>query len=238
MAEPHERYEELALGHVLGGLRSRDAAVFRAHLVECRECRLRVAELRDMAADLAATEREERRRAAVATQVADEEDQEEPPPTWRLVLGRWFSIGVVLGVVAVLSLLFWNYHLRRVTGTYAGVVAGQGEVLAVLAAGDRLKVETAEGVEAVAANEDGRVAVSLARLPELSSGSRLYVWLLAGDQVRSFQQVPPPESDALPLSRSIGEADTLLVTVERPGDRPPDRPGQRRLARVALVPVG
>ena len=63
MAE-HDRYERMAVGHVLGGLDEVDAAAFRAHLLECADCRKRVNELRGIASDLARTEREERRAAA------------------------------------------------------------------------------------------------------------------------------------------------------------------------------
>ncbi|MFP4235713.1 MAG: zf-HC2 domain-containing protein, partial [Nitriliruptoraceae bacterium] len=66
MGEAHTRFESLAVGHVLGGLRPEQAREFRQHLRSCEGCRARVAELEQIASELAAAEREERAQRARA----------------------------------------------------------------------------------------------------------------------------------------------------------------------------
>jgi anti-sigma factor RsiW len=75
MADEHRRFEHLAVGHVLGGLDPVDAAEFRVHLTGCRDCRRRVAELRAIATDMAAAEREERAASRLQTEVARRTEQ-------------------------------------------------------------------------------------------------------------------------------------------------------------------
>ncbi|MDP8961058.1 MAG: hypothetical protein M3N32_05510 [Actinomycetota bacterium] len=233
MVEGHERFEELALQHVLGGLSSSDAAIFRAHLVDCRECRLRVAELRDMAAELAATEREERRRSAVATQVARQEGSSEEPRSWLPWSSpRWALLAIVLASLVVVATLFWNYHLRRVTGQYAGALEYQAEVLEVLGSGEPLAVEAREGVRGIAAIHDGEVAVDLLRLPTRAD-AQVAIWLVHGDDVSLAKHAPAPRDGRLPDVVPVVDADALLVTLEE-GGAPPLIPRGRVLARVTL----
>ncbi|MDQ3931566.1 MAG: hypothetical protein M3252_01825 [Actinomycetota bacterium] len=236
MVEGHERFEELALQHVLGGLSSSDAAIFRAHLVECRECRLRVAELRDMAAELAATEREERRRSAVATQVARQEGTSKEPRSWLPWSSpRWALLAIVLASVVVAATLFWNFHLRRVAGHYERAVEYQTEVLEVLAAGEPLGVEGREGTQGIAAilgdGSKTRVAVDL-RLPTVPD-AHVAVWLSPPRTDGPEEVVPFPTNGQLPIVVEVGDADTLIVTLELDGSRP-RLPGDRVLANVAL----
>lgn len=243
MGEGHGRYEALAVSHVLGGLRGDDASEFRAHLVECRDCRLRVAELRDIAADLAATEREERRLAAIATRTAEEAGDDEEHERRRWWHGdRWGRAGAVVAAVAavalVLGITFWNYHLRRVTGEYARAVDAQGEVLDLLTRGDAVAVETRERVRATATEGEGRIAISLAALPELADEAVLVAWLLARGEVVGREVVGvgarPADAGPLPFLLETDGADTVEVTIERAGERPPEEPGTRRLVRAEL----
>lgn len=238
-AENHERFEELALGHVLGGLPSDDAAVFRAHLVDCRDCRLRVAELRDIAADLAATEREEKRLAAVATQVADREDDGDDdaavgPPRW--LRSRWVPVAAVVAIISVLGILFWNYHLRRVTTQYATVVERQEDVLGILATGEPLSVEAARGVGALAAREGASVAVSISELPDEVVEGYIVIWLLDDGEVTG-DTVGGRSSDPASFVIEVDGADELVVTGHRAGTAPPEEPGDDPLARVD-IPAG
>lgn len=236
----HERFEELALGHVLGGLPSEDAAVFRAHLVECRDCRLRVAELRDIAADLAATEREEKRLAAVATQVAEREDEEGDdgdgvgPPRW--LRSRWVPVVAVVAIVSVLGILFWNYHLRRVTTQYATVVERQEDVLGILATGEPLAVDARRGVEALAAREEASVAVSISDLPAEVVEGYIVIWLLDDGEVTG-DTVGGRSSDPASFVIAVDGADELVVTGHRVGTAPPEEPGDDPLVRVD-IPTG
>ena len=113
-ADGHRYYEGLAVAHVLGGLDDSEGQVFRAHLLECVDCRARVGELRAIAHDLADVERDERRvRAAQAIDTkrrdaedTDEEAEEAPEPT------RASRISVIVGLVLVIGLSLWNFTLR------------------------------------------------------------------------------------------------------------------------------
>ncbi|MBW3561478.1 MAG: anti-sigma factor [Actinobacteria bacterium] len=238
MAEQdHERFEELALGHVLGGLRSSDAAEFRAHLIECRDCRLRVAELRDIAADLAATEREEKRLAAVATQVAEREDEETDEGSPRWVRSRWIPAAAVIAIIAVLGILFWNYHLRRVTTEYATVVERQEEVLRILSSGDALEVDVRQGVDALAAHEGDSVALSVAGLPASVADGYLVVWLFEDGEATDDTRVAP-SSDPAAFAIDVGDADQVVVSGHRSGGTPPGAPGDGELVRVDIPAEG
>ena len=110
----HAQFEELAVGHVSGGLSSNQAQVFRAHLLDCPQCRARVGELRAIASDLADVERDERRtrteepvqvkrRARVATR--EQEREQPPPPAGNRVV-------FIVGLVFVVLLSVWNFTLR------------------------------------------------------------------------------------------------------------------------------
>lgn len=107
----HNRFEEMAVAHVLGGLDDDTGREFRSHLLECGDCRARVGELRALAHDLADVERDERRlRAARAVETkrrgreADEEQPSAPPGRSRLV--------ALMVVGAILALAAWNFTLR------------------------------------------------------------------------------------------------------------------------------
>lgn len=234
--ENHERFEELALGHVLGGLPSDDAAAFRAHLVECRDCRLRVAELRDIAEDLAATEREEKHLAAVATQVAEREPEVDDggAPGWRR--SRWIPVVAVVAIISVLGILFWNYHLRRVTTEYASVVQRQEEVLQILSSGDPLEVVTAQGVTAAAATDGASVAVSVTGFPPEVVEGYLVIWLLEGGEVVGDPMGGSGHEPAAFVVEADG-ADELVVTGHRAGAAAPEEPGDAPLLRVDTSPA-
>ena len=93
--DAHQRYERMAVGHVLGGLDEVDAAAFRAHLVGCRDCRKRVNELRDIASDLATAAREERAAVRSAIEVEKRTDQDAPEAV-EVAPARQWPWGVVL----------------------------------------------------------------------------------------------------------------------------------------------
>lgn len=228
----HERFEELALGHVLGGLPSADAAAFRAHLVECRDCRLRVAELRDIAADLAATEREEKRLAAVATQVAERESGEDEGAA-RWLRSRWIPVAAVVAIISVLGILFWNYHLRRVTSEYTGVVQRQEEVLGILSSGEALPVEVDRGAAAVAAMDGGSIGVSISALPTEVLDGYIVIWRLDDGQVVG-DPIGGPTSDPAAFAVEPEGADELVVTGHPPGAATPEEPGDTPLVRVDI----
>lgn len=183
MEHAHHRYEQLAVGHVLGGLDAVDAAEFRSHLISCRHCRLRVAELRGIASELAAAEREERMAARVKTEVARREEEEEDERSER---GGDLShrVTATVGTVAVLlavGLLVWNFHLRDVNRTLLEASAAREQVLSMLASGEPVAARLQQGIEGLVAVEDGEVAFDLAGLPPVGAERWLAVWFVSGD---------------------------------------------------------
>lgn len=222
MADTHQRYEQMAVGHVLGGLDPVDSAEFRSHLVECRHCRMRVAELRGIASDLEAAEREERVAARVKTEVArrKEEDQEAADGA-RGLSGRALTLIGALGAVIAIGLLTWSFHLRDVNGTLLDVTAAREQVLSMLASGDQVEAEFHEGVEGIVAVEGAEVALALSGVPPVGTNQWVAVWLVDGE--------PPHRFDSF-LSGAVREgrfathlmhrgADRLILSIEeRPSD--------------------
>jgi anti-sigma-K factor RskA len=184
MTGEHERYEQLAVGHVLGGLDAADAAEFRTHLLGCRDCRLRVAELRDIAADLAAAERDERAQAQVRTEVARrvEDDEELADPTPQRIGVRHVTIATVVVVVLAAAMAFWNLHLRTASATYAHVAEYRGDTLRELATGIPVEVDLADGVDGLVVVDGDDIAFTLDGLPALLDDERLVVWLIGTDE--------------------------------------------------------
>jgi hypothetical protein len=238
MNEDHERYQQLAVGHVLGGLAAEDASSFRAHLLGCRDCRLRVAELRGIASDLEAAERDERARALITARDEDEQDLEEPPQPPRPRVGiRHVTVAVV--VVALLAgvMAFWNLHLRTTTAAATGVAEQQTDVLEILAEGLPLSVEGRHPVQGVAAISDGDVAVSVVGLPDLDQ-RQLVVWRRGEDGVEPVRTVSARQLGDGPLALAVEAdgADELVLSLEEaPLGEGPDGPP---IARVTLSPGG
>ncbi len=199
MAGEHGRYEEMAVGHVLGGLSPRQSADFRNHLHGCAECRSRVAELHSIADDLAAAEREERIRAPVRTELAPREQAETSVSEG----GGRIGIGhVTAAVVVVLALsaamAFWNLHLRSTANAYLGVVEAQGEALERLASGVELATETQGEVLARVVTDGTAITLTLAGLEPLGADERLVAW---------FSGAPDPEQTPPRVLAGPGELD-------------------------------
>lgn len=233
MGDAHQRFEQLAVDHVLGGLSDADASTFRAHLVACRDCRRRVAELRDIAAGLEATEREERLHAELAA-VLDGAQRR----SWTLHVPLWVRAGAAVVVLAVIGLGFWTYHLRRVVGEYSETVAAQEAVLEVIAGGEPLPTEAADELSIVAAQRDGLVAVMVGDLPRLPSDRLVLLWLVSDGDVLDQRLLAysafTEDSDVLPFTVEPGDATALVISVERRGGGRPGAPSAQVLGRVEL----
>ncbi|MEX2503325.1 MAG: hypothetical protein WD378_00650 [Egicoccus sp.] len=239
MGSQHERYEKLAVGHVLGGLDAAESSDFRSHLLGCRDCRLRVAELRDLAADLAAAERDERSRALVRTEVARrDESDEEPTPGSGLGI-RHVTLAVVVVMVLAGAMGFWNLHLRTAAAGYAQAADYRGDTLRVLAAGQAVAVETEAEVIARVVVAGEEVAFTVTGLPDLAEGERLEVWLTSSEgAVRALDPVPArhvTEGDVAGHLARDG-ARELLITRERGTVR--NAPGPQVLLRADLDSPG
>jgi hypothetical protein len=233
----HERYEELAVGHVLGGLPASDAADFRAHLLGCRDCRLRVAELRDIAADLAAAEREERSETRLRTaERTSERPDVEPVAGAEPASGmsaRHVGFGAIVIVLVAGVLAFWNLHLRAQVAAIDTVVERSERTLVDLASGVPVTTELAGATRGLVVIDGDGVAFSFTDLPQLRDTERLVVWLdgtedgavpvLLGQDDRGHLAGSVPDEDA----------DVLLVTVEGPGELD-DGPAGRELVRADL----
>lgn len=178
MGAGHERYEELAVGHVLGGLDPVDAADFRSHLVTCRDCRLRVAELRDLASDLAAAEREERTAAQVKTEVVRRDAPPEPEKTsaWNLT-PRFLVIAGALVLAVFIALAFWNAHLRESRRQLLAASERREVTLATLAEADPVAAKFAPGVSGMVAADRNRVALTVGGVPTVPAEEVVAVWL-------------------------------------------------------------
>lgn len=236
MGSQHERYEKLAVGHVLGGLDATESSDFRGHLLGCRDCRLRVAELRDLAADLAAAERDERARALVRTEVARRDEPDEAGPAGRPRLGiRHVTLAVLVVMVLAVGMGFWNLHLRTAAAGYAQAAGYRGDTLRVLAAGQAVALEVEGAVVARVVVDDAEIGFTVSRLPELAEGERLEIWLTTADgPVRALAPVPArhvTEGDVAGHLERAG-ARELLITRERGPVR--DTPGSQVLVRADL----
>jgi anti-sigma factor RsiW len=227
----------LAVGHVLGGLGETEAADFRTHLLGCRDCRLRVAELRDIAADLVAAERDERAQAQVRTEVPRRVDDDESTPdlpSSRIGV-RHVTIATVLVVVFAAAMGFWNLHLRTVSSTYAQVAEYRGDTLRELASGVPVSVELADGVQGLVVIDGEQVAFALDGVPPLLDDERLGVWLTGTEEgsvpalrIHAFQL------GAGVLAGHIGSRDADEVVITRQRGAPTAEPDGEVIARADL----
>lgn len=214
----HEHWDELALGHVLGGLPEDEASAFRGHLVDCRQCRARVAELRSMASDLMAVEREERvTRRMTETQTEARREVDEQTGTDLSGRRRWVVLGAIaLGALLLGGLSFWNAHLRVQNAQLVGLAERQERTMDVLGAGTPVPAQTSGAVTGVVAVDGDRVAYALAGLPVPEGGERLVVWLEVGGELESRAVHTPAQIEPGRLASSLVAtgATRLLVTVE------------------------
>lgn len=222
MPGEHDRYEELAVAHVLGGLDEVAAADFRSHLLQCRRCRRQVAELQDLAADLAAAEREERAQLRLKTAVGDE-DAEEGPEGGRGAdtdlpwgFGRTASALVAGAVLVVLAaLLVWNIDLHQRLRSTAATNASLGDVIDELGEGTPADVEFRSGTHGVVVVDGEDVAASLAGVPGPEPDEVVALWV--GDRtlrpVRTYAAGQVADG-RLHFVLDVDSARRLLVTVE------------------------
>jgi hypothetical protein len=236
MRAEHERFEAMAVGHVLGGLDPAAANNFREHLLGCRSCRARVVELRDLAADLAAVERDERMRASVHA----EEPEEVAPdasfdPAGARVATRNLALLAVLVAVVLGILGFWNLHLRAVAANAQAVAQRQEAALALLATGVAPATEVGDGLQATTATDGEHLAFSVAGI-RLAAGEELVGWLTDGalPAPRRVLRVPDDQltdGSAAGWVKIAGAGRFVLVKESGP---PADEPGETPLLTVRL----
>ncbi len=238
MDADHARFAELAVGHVLGGLSTTDARRFQSHLQSCADCRTRVAELRDIASDLAAAEEDERSRSPLRTDVggADElghDEGAEPTPTRRLTVGH-VTVAVIVVLVLAIGVLFWNLHLRAQVAGYEQLLEAQSDALAVLATGTELPAELADGVTGVIASDGERVAITLAGM-ELRQGDVVSTWLLdEAGEATEVARAPAGLLEHGSMSAVVEVEDVAEIVVTREDGTPGEAPDGDVIARIAL----
>ncbi|MBW3620161.1 MAG: anti-sigma factor [Actinobacteria bacterium] len=227
MATGHDHFEELAVGHVLGGLEQDAAARFRAHLTRCRDCRARVSELRGIASDLQAAERDELARARVKTEVARRDDHPEPFASAWLLPSRALLWVVTVSVALAIGLAFWNFHLRAQQAAMLEVADAREAILEGLATGAAVPTELAGAVTGQVVADATHVTVDLAGLPAIGPDESYVVWLLGEEPTDSYWRAYG--RDELPEGRLAfrdlhRRTDRLVISVERDrGDVPAGR---------------
>lgn len=218
MGEAHTRFEELAVGHVLGGLPPAQAAEFRRHLSGCEGCRARVAELREIADELAAAEREERSRAAAPDRAAADGSVGDEVGGRRIGVPQVTAAVLVVLALAV-GMAFWNLHLRTTAATLHSVAEAQGDALSQLASGAALDPTFAPGVSGQVVTDGTTVTLTLAGMEPLTDDERLVAWFAgAEDPERTPPRVlaGPGElrDGSVAASLEVGGATELRVTRE------------------------
>jgi hypothetical protein len=166
--EDHRAFEDMAVAHVMGGLDEDAGRLFRAHLLECGDCRARVGELRAIAHELAGVERTERQlRSAKTVEMKSREtdgDGESPsagraPRAW----SGWGGRILVLAGVALLVLL--GGYIFTLRGQISGLqqdLDRQMEASAALEHGRELSIiHTAPNVTAATAKRHDNIVVAL-----------------------------------------------------------------------------
>jgi hypothetical protein len=211
----HTRFEEMAVGHVLGGLDAPASALFRRHLLDCRPCQARVAELRDLAGELAMAERQERAAQRLKTQTPTRRELE-PPPQDDPGRRRRRLIGLAVAVVVAMGLVAWNNHLRQQNAALVETSRLRESTLQTLGTGEVIPVTLTGRVTGVVVEDGGRVAYSLAGLPDIDPGEALVVWLQTGEGMSRVRVHPAAQLGDGRLAAVIDAADAsrLQISVE------------------------
>lgn len=235
--EAHLRWDELAVGHVLGDLDDVDRALFRDHLSGCADCRSRVRDLRSVAEELAHAARDEPIKG-----VGPHADPDEGPR--RLVERVEGRRGTVITVVALAFGLIAVLLVAGIAGRDSELVATarvREATLEALGSGTPAAVTLADGVKGIVVASNDQVAWSLTGLPELAEGELLVVWLTSVDDGADGPAITtaarPYGPDAINEGRLAGSvlddsANELRVTIEP--IPPPSSPRGRQLVSADL----
>jgi hypothetical protein len=211
LMDRHDRYAQLALSHVLGGLGRGDADDFRTHLRGCEDCRARVAELRGISSTLDAAAREERRRAA------DGPPERRAPGTGEVRRGPGRLAVVAASLAVVLLFGFWNLHLRTSADAYFTVAEERGAILRDLGAGTLLDDPSFASVGARVGLSGTRIVLVIADGGPLGSDERLVAWLEplgSSTDEAVVLSVGPRSSTEVAYRLERGSAMELVVTRE------------------------
>ncbi len=226
------------MSHVVGGLDDSEGRVFRAHLLECDECRAQVGELRAIAHDLADIERDERRvRAAKAIETKRREtDEDEPGPEELPPTTRASRIGVIVGLVLLLGLAAWNFTLRGTVEQLVEANRRGSEVSGVLALGEAWDIVRESQIRGTVRKLDNKLAVHVVNaVPNRTYGVYVYD---ASDELIWTTPIPvPAESRFMILPEDdMGAATRIVITDPGPDQLPGDVPTGATLLEARLPP--
>lgn len=234
----HDRWETLAVNHVLGGLDQASASAFRRHLVGCPQCKAQVAELRELAGSLEDAARDERAVLALRTRARQEVDEDEevaePPPrsTPRRIVVALLVIGT-----AVLLLAAHNVHLRVQQTALEDLADRQQAIVEGLGSGLVMETTFPEGASGVVVADGERVAWSITDLPVPASDQRVVVWLREPEADRTVAvhtAATMPDGAITGVDSERGAA-ALLITLEAiDGSRLANQPSDDVLAEADL----
>lgn len=233
MSQEHERWEALAVSHVLGGLDQDAASTFRRHLVGCAQCKAQVAELRDLAGSLEDAARDERAVQALQTrarrEITAEDDLPEAEPTGVPVR---VLVAVGLVVLALVLLVTHNLHLQNRAAALDDRAERQAAVLSGLASGLAMDAVFSEGTSGIVVADGRRVSWTISELPVPTSEQRLVVWLLQPETAAkrvTLAAAQVPDGEVIGTTRDDG-LHQLVVTLEQvteTGDLPGEPTGTR-----------
>lgn len=219
----HRHFEEMAVGHVLGGLDVDQGRVFRAHLLECSDCRARVGELRAIASDLAGVERDERRqRSAKAVETksresADLDDVVREPGHG--LAGRWLLVALVAVLVGLSA---YTFVLRGNLSRAEQALERRLEASQALEFGQAVPLGfRAPGVAGSVKVHDDRVVVLAEGLDRTTSFS-VYLVEDDGENVTTVahHRLDTRDGDVFVLLPWRGSEDRLLITEASSGFDP------------------
>jgi hypothetical protein len=236
MGDGHGQYEELVVGHVLDDLAADDAARFRSHLMDCRDCRARVAELRGIAADLADAERDELARAAVRTRAPRRIDPDEavdgPGPPRISIVHVTIATVVVLAIAAAMG--FWNLHLRASAASYLAVAESRGDAIDGLVNDTPLDTSFEAPVSGLVTGDGQQVTLALFEVRDPDEGELYVAWFRDDDAFTPVRLAGNGQILDGSLAVTIDDpgASELIVTRERLVFG--DRPGSDELLRASL----
>ncbi|MGI8574793.1 MAG: hypothetical protein ACR2MA_05495 [Egibacteraceae bacterium] len=168
----HRQFEDMAVTHVLGGLAESRSRVFRAHLLDCFECRARVGELRAIASNLADVERVERRQRAAKQLETKPRDDDEDDDSDVYVEGtsRRLRLFFALGLVAMGLLASWNFLVRGQVARLEEALDQQEKAGVVRELGATWTSEQrAEGVVGTVKSYEGDIVATLDGLGEVEN---------------------------------------------------------------------
>ncbi len=228
----HRYYEGLAVAHVLGGLDDTKNRVFRAHLLECVDCRARVGELRAIAHELADVERDERRMRAA--QVIDtkrrESEEEEEELQEAPQQPRSARITAIVGIVLVVGLSLWNFALRGELTTARTMNRNLVDAAVIAETGMAWRTsQSAAGLQGGVKQRDDQFVITLEGLdPEQVYG--LYVLNAAGKTINRGVVLRPDKGHLHQLVGLHDSGQRVLLT------DPPD--DGERIGQPGADPTG